>query len=480
MLMLALLAPLAMVGEADAAAYYFTDAGTRGMARGGAFIAGVNDLSAQYYNPAGLMNLSRGQAYINHSLVTQDIAFTRVDYDADGTVLETHPTVENIADPMHIPQFAVGHHFGMDDFMFAVGLHPPFAPDLEYPAAGAQRYSLQDSLVLQFYLGPSAAWQPTDWLKIGAGVYWSYVKADYGLSLLTCTSVEEAYACEDEPDTYDVDVFLTMEDTKRYTWNAGIIVDPIEQVSIGLSVLPPVKVSGKGSLTADFGEDHLIANFLDGTTFADQDVTVNLTMPLIIRSGVAVRPLEGLEVEAAAVYQRWSMTEEIRVTDIQLSLTANPDGLLDEDILLADDVVLPAGYQDMVSWRLGGEYDATDWLTVRAGGYYEPSAIPAPVQSVSLVDGKKWGFGLGGTYWFKDTFSVDLGYSRTQIAERDIRYSEVSHVLLPLDFAAVLAGEETGIEDGGVVGNGNIKTSSQYVSAGLTFYFGKERGGEEG
>ncbi len=488
-----LLALLASIGTADAAGYYFTDAGTRGMSRAGAFIAGVNDLSAQYYNPAGLMKLGRSQAYVNHSMVTQNIRFARVDYAEDGTVLNEYDPVENLAKPMQIPQFAVGSHFGLDDFYFAFGLHPPFAPDLLYPTDGAQRYSLTDSLVLQFYLGPTVAWKPIEQISIGGGVYWSYVAADYGLSLLSCTSMdspEDIYACEADPARYDIDVFLEMEDTRRFTWNAGIMIDPIDMVTIGFSVLPPINVQGRGGITADFGPacaddaedctEHIIRGFLADDSFADNDVTVKLTMPLILRQGVAVRPVDWLEIEAAAVYQRWSLTEEIRVTDLQLTLAADPDSpVLEDDIVITDDVVLPAGYADTWSWRLGTEARPVDFLSVRGGVYFEPTAIPPTTQAVSLVDGDKWGFGLGATYWHDDLFSVDVGYSRTQIGERDISNSDVRHVLLPLDFAAVMQGEEVGIAEGAVVGNGNFQTSSQYISAGLTFYWGKDQNDSE-
>ena len=83
------IALLSMLGStAEASGYYFTDAGTRGMSRGGAFIASANDLSAQYYNPAALINLKRSQFYLNHSLVSQEVGFKRQDYveNDDGYV----------------------------------------------------------------------------------------------------------------------------------------------------------------------------------------------------------------------------------------------------------------------------------------------------------------------------------------------------------------------------------------------------------
>ena len=138
---------LAVLPASQAAGYYTTDIGTRGMSRGGAYIAGNRDLSAQFYNPAALINLKRPQAYINWSMVDQSVDFTRVDLDDSGKIAKTYDTVHNIAKPMQIPAFGVAHNFGLKNTMFAIGMFPPFAPDMEYPKKGAQRYTLIDSLI---------------------------------------------------------------------------------------------------------------------------------------------------------------------------------------------------------------------------------------------------------------------------------------------------------------------------------------------
>ena len=62
---------LATAPTAEAAGYYMSDVGTRGMSRAGAFIAGADDLSAQYYNPAALIRLRRPQLYVSYSQVRQ-------------------------------------------------------------------------------------------------------------------------------------------------------------------------------------------------------------------------------------------------------------------------------------------------------------------------------------------------------------------------------------------------------------------------
>ena len=81
---------LAALPTAEAAGYYTTDIGTRGMSRGGAYIAGNRDLSAQFYNPAALINLSGPQMFVNYSMVDQAVDFTRVDLDDSGQVEKTY------------------------------------------------------------------------------------------------------------------------------------------------------------------------------------------------------------------------------------------------------------------------------------------------------------------------------------------------------------------------------------------------------
>lgn len=512
MLALALLHMLS--GPAAASGYYFTDAGTRGMARGGAFIASANDLSAQYYNPAALINLKRSQFYVNHSLVRQDISFTRQDYveddagyvgtekapayDYDGNELAGgYGEANNIAKPMNIPQFAVGSSLGVKNAYFAFGLHPPFAPQVVYEdgvrdgvePTGAQRYSLVDSLVIQFYAGPSAAYRILPWLTLGASLNVTYVSASYGLNLMICRddpsdALTNRCPANASGAENDIGVALEMADPFRFTWNAGLLAEPTEWMKIGFSVLPPLKVSGSGDIQAKFSKDHWMRSqpeVLESDVASDSDVTVNLTMPWIYRAGLAVQPTKKSVIEFATVYQRWSMQKEIVVTDVNLTID-----LVDEiigqplgDVAITDDVILPADYEDAWSFRLGGEAEVIEPLSVRAGGFYETSAIPEQTQSVALVDGPKFGYGLGLTYWHKRqerrVFSLDAGFSQTFISERTITGSQVRRQEIPIDMIGATQGQgiEANIVPGQAVGNGSFGSQLMFFSAGGTIYWGK-------
>jgi long-chain fatty acid transport protein len=517
---LALALLTALTGMAEASGYYFTDAGTRGMSRGGAFIASANDLSAQYYNPAALINLKRSQFYVNHSLVSQKIAFTRQDYvenddgyvgsekapayDYDGQELaDGYPTANNIAAAMNIPQFAVGSSLGVKNAYFAFGLHPPFAPRVVYEQGvrdgveptGPQRYNLVDSLVIQFYAGPSAAYRVLPWLTLGASANMTYVSATYGINLMICqddlTDDLTARCPADASGVEnDIGVGLDMADPFRFTWNAGLLAEPTDWMKIGFSVLPPLKVAGKGDIQAQFANQHWMGpngfDVLGAERVNDKDVTVMLTMPWVLRGGVAFEPGDKSVVELAGVWQRWSMTKEIRVTDVNLNIPLTEFVGTDlEDVAITDDVVIPADYDNAWSVRLGGEHEVVEALSLRGGLFYETSAIPIQTQAVSLVDGPKVGYGVGATYWYKKqqrrVFSLDAGFSQTFIAERTITGSQIRRQEIPINLQEVLAGEVTAtITPGLGVGNGTMSSQMMFFSAGATVYWGKSAANQDG
>jgi len=490
---------IAALPTAQAAGYYTTDIGTRGMSRGGAYIAGNRDLSAQFYNPAALINLERPQAYINWSMVDQAVEFTRVDVDGSGKVTKTYETVNNQAKPMQIPAFGVAHNLGLKDTMFAIGMFPPFAPDMEYPKKGAQRYTLIDSLIWEVNAGPSVAYRPLPWLTLGGSFLWNLVRAEETLNANVCSALTQAgstpnSSCDNyAADEVDLTVDLKMMDKSTFTGNFGLLIEPSDTVKIGLSFEPPMEVEGTGSLSAEFSEEHWLTQFLAGTKTRDDEVTVTLTMPLITRLGVAVNPTPEWQVEVATVYERWQINEEIRVTDLRLELqpinplAADGDPAMDP-LVIDDDVILPADFVDTFSYRLGTEYELSEVASVRAGGWYEQSAIPPKTQGVNLIDGSKYGYGLGASYHVveheitngkfisKKRLSVDLGIAQSFIAERKIRDSTLKQLRIPLelDLVKILANEplEATLGNGDTVGNGDFSARTTMVSAGLTVYFG--------
>ncbi|MEL6341974.1 MAG: outer membrane protein transport protein [Myxococcota bacterium] len=479
-----MLSLLLLSQAAEAAGYYYLDMGTRGSARAGAFVASADDISAQYYNPAALIRLNDPQIYVNVSGVSQTGQFQRIDYDDNGNVSETFDQVENQDSAFAIPAVGFASRFGLPNTVFAFGLYTPFAPSSLYPQDGPQRYSLIDSLIWQVYTGPSVSHRFNDWLSVGVGLNWTLFRAEQELTISTCDPSADSEVCEENPEQYDVDVAVTMWDLARFSWNAGVLIEPVEWLAIGASVIPPVNVNGGGSMSADFGEAHYLVEtvpILTDSTFTDDDIRVQLTVPWVFRLGAAVYPTDALEIELTGVYQTWSVTEQIVVTDVDLALGLDEENFFVqtlelEEIVIEDDIELLAGFRDAWSLRLGGEYTIRDGLQARGGVAYETSAIPTASLSVSQIDAPKIIYGLGATYVYNDRIGVDVGFSQTFLQQQDITTSDARQIaipLFPLDISNDF--ENLDIEEGPVVGNGRYTSMNMYLSAGLTYYFKGKR-----
>lgn len=470
-----------ILSQAHASSYYFLDSNARGIGRGGANIIGADDLSAQYYNPAALMNITRPELNLNVWTVGQYINFDRADdYGPDGTQGTDDDSqgvfqpVENEAAWIIEPTlgFATplrGLSPALKGTTLAIGMYLPTSPNMAYDPYGAQRYSLISSGVKQIYAGPSVA-QKIGPVTIGAGLQYTFLQVDESLAAVaTIDGTPTATEGSDNP-TNDINIDVSTIDPFALSWNAGIIVTPVPWLQFGGSVQPAIHYEAPGSLTTTFNSQHIFLSALAEDTYTDDDVTLVLTMPWIVRGGVQVIPSDKARIELSGTWTQWSKLSDLTITDVDLTLT-HKEGqpLLPVDLTVTDDIVQKTGFQDAVSLRLGGDYKINDIVTVRAGANYESSAIPTSWQGSSIVDGNKFGFGLGGTVTIAKRVSLDASFGEQFLPTREITDSEVTQVVVA---AGLTDPYPTTVGTGKVIGNGTLKSHVTYAGVGATVFFG--------
>lgn len=463
-----LLNALIAANAASAAGFYTTPSGTRAIGRGGAFIASVDDLSAQFHNPAGLVRLDGAQLMLNATSVQTFSTFTRI--DPDGRAFEPSP---NQGPPFVIPAFGFATRFGLDNTVFALGLYPPHAPDLQYDEKGAQRYSLVDSIELQAYAGPTVAHRFNDWLSVGLGLQWTFLRATRDFFITTCNPETFAGDCRDDASR-DIRAYMEAFDPAQFSANAGVLLQPGEDWSIGLFVQPPITYRADASITTTIPEDHSdLGSFVEGTEFSDEDATLSVNFPLILRAGLAYQVSDNLDVEVATAYQGWSVNQEIIITDVDIAipLTESAQQLAGTDeAVLTDDIALETNNVDSFSVRLGGGYSASDTLDLRAGTFYETTSIPKKYLNVSALDANKVGIGLGGSWTASKRLTLDIGLSANIFLIQEITDSESYQILLDLD---LLDPSNSEMVDGLPVGNGELNAVTTMGSLGATYHFGR-------
>jgi long-chain fatty acid transport protein len=452
----ALLALACVPTTAQAAGFYFTDSGTRAIGRGSAIIASVDDLSALYHNPGALTRMRDGQLFLSLSGVDQYVEFDRMD-EPDND-LEFEP-IYNTGPFMLVPGLGVAHSLGVPRTTFAIGFISPQAPDVEYVSDGAQRYSLIDQLLWEFGGVAGTAVQITDWWSLGATFQARILRADMELAITTL---------EGDDPANDIDIRFEIADWFAPSWSIGTIVEPNDWMSIGASFQPATTYHPVGTISADF-EGHAFEGFLDGTHFVDDDVSSTITMPAILRGGVAFHPTEKWDVELAGAWEGWHVWDKIVITDVDLVVEVDPDGFIPEDAVVTNDIEIPANYLDVWSARLGGSYRVHDRVVLRAGGYYETSAVPMAFQGVTLVDGNKIGAGLGAGFAL-GRWDIDAALGQTWILPREISDSELQQLVLDID---LLHPDESLVRQGKITGNGQFASRLTFLSLATTWHFGK-------
>ncbi|MGB8959241.1 MAG: outer membrane protein transport protein, partial [Candidatus Aminicenantales bacterium] len=172
----------------------------------------------------------------------------------------------------------------------------------------------------------------------------------------------------------------------------GVLVKPIDKLSIGLTVRTPSTIAFDGSARMS----NLSLYDLPGSS----DLERKITWPLWIAGGVAFRPVPHLLLSADVHWTQWSKLDQIRTTFL------NPDWVplataVGKDVRVLD-------WKDTTQIRFGAEYMLNGTTALRAGYYSDPA--PGPESTLDLLlptfTGNAFTIGLGETF---GALKVDLG-----------------------------------------------------------------------
>ena len=375
----------AMALPSQAAGLFFGPRGLRPLAQAGAYVAAPADLYALVYNPAGLADAAPA--------VLVDAAtplhFSRV--EALGGGPPQHADGRGLGLPS--PTFGVVHGLGLPSawrFGAAVAADYPalqkFAAAVNQPAAFG-RYGAADFYGTAFGRAiVGAAWRPLPQLAVG-------LAAQLLLGRLVAQTVVSAcdgvFCVQPENPSYDVPVQLRSGLLAQPGLHAGLQLRPRPWLQIGLAFETGALLEGDASLALRLPAAPLYADARIEP--ATPQARLRLRLPYQARLGVALAPPDAAyQLQAAAVYEPWSVHDAIDIAPQQVSLT----GLLGVDRFVLPPLRLARNFENSGSLRLGGAYrpalggDSLP-LTVRGGLLYERRAVPnAALQPQALsLDG---------------------------------------------------------------------------------------------
>ena len=431
----ALLASLTWSGAASAAGYVVSEIGTKAIGRSGAFVANPDDPTAMWLNPAGLAGVPGAQVYMTNTLVRLNQTYSRTcepscaptpydkDYGDGRAVVARHPqdtgspadgfsgdkpslgnrgdsvgTVSNQSLGRNVQFFSMslnGELLGVPGLGMGMAVYGPNTSGVRYPAAGPQRYSVQESIPLEILVEGALAYRFNRYFAVGLGLALERIGTEQRLAISVDKQGRELRG-------KDADLHLQLYEDFVPTMILGFTSNPVAGLHIGGSFIPardasatgPVRVTpaDQAALNDPNDPDNLDLHFDDSNARGRG----SFLTPAVARLGIQYVYSKYFDVEVAVVREFWSQSQFIRLDIENLDVTSSllPAGTS----LPLPPTVQPKEWQDTWSVRAGGDFHVIPGVvTARSGVFAEESAIPERTFDVSVPDGRKVGVSSGLT-----------------------------------------------------------------------------------
>lgn len=367
---------------AYAGGFQLNEHGTRSMAQAGAFAARANDASAVYFNPAGLAFQNRNSVYLGSVFIMPDI-----DFYGPSNLGSNKKTSMN--SKLFTPINAYVKYGITDDIHFGFGVYNAFGLGTEWPETwDGRRISIKADFKT-YYFSPTLAYKISEQFSVGAGI--NFITGDVLLR-------QEVAGVPVGSTPPKVELELS---GNSIGFNIGALYKFSETASLGLSYRSGSKIEGTG--TATFTPNYAALNLPNG------DVSGNLELPATMYVGVAMSPMDNLEVEVDYQYVGWSSYKELKI-DFKKDNSST---------------VQPKNYEDTYIFRVGGEY-TMEALKLRGGYLFDNSPVQQKYVDPILPDADRHGWNFGFGYQLSQDITIDAAYMFLKVNQNRVTNTETA------------------------------------------------------
>ena len=357
--------------------------------------AAADDPSALYFNPAAITELPGVQ--LSTGVIALFPTAQQSNQGSDRTVPGqpgvTVPVTGNSGgNPFHkvipVPSVYVTGQV-TDRLWLGVGVNAPFGLKLDYDDGFFGRYDSLHTDLKTYNLQTSAAYKLDDHFSIGGGVDVQYVKVTLtnALPQLSPLITTDGLASAKGNDW-------------SIGWNAGLFYTD-GRTNLGVSYHSGIGHDITGTQTIS-GLQSLLAS-QNGSS----DLTAPLELPDIVTVGFMHRLTPSLRAMISARWYNWSVFKSIAITAAGRTSVKELD------------------YKDSYSVSLGGEYDISPALTLRAGTMFDRSPTNPQHLTTRVPDGDRTWLSAGATYNISPALSLNLSYAHNFVEEATVNRPDV-------------------------------------------------------
>lgn len=368
---------------------------------GDAFSGGAaeaRDASTAYYNPAGLTRLSQAEWVGGLSVLNNRVRFSGSGLSVDPAMVSGQPAVPVSGNPQAenesrdpVPHLYYAHPLAPGRVL-GLAINAPFASETEYAADSVVRYQNLSSELTGTRLTVSLAQVINDRLSLGGGVVVQQMDGEIVTAIDTTMLCSAGGGNCGVPGDGSLDGRLRLDgDDIGLGYTLGLLYQIDTKLRAGLNYRSRIQheLSGNATVTMPIALSSFFSTHTEGAHFS-------LTTPEAVSASLFHQCSERLSLQGDVTWTRWSRFESLDIdTDSGVTISQ------------------PQHWKN--NWRVavGGEYQLTGPLALRAGLAYDQSPTPKGQRSLGFPLDDYRAVSVGASYDVTPRLGLDLGLQRT-------------------------------------------------------------------
>lgn len=356
-----------------------------------AFTGLADDPAAILYNPAGIAQLDGTQLYGGGTALTLGSTYR----NPSGQSVETQFKV------FFVPHMFLTHRLHLNSMTVGLGIFAPFGiGGRKWPAGGPTRYSSIESSIGTVAVNPTLAIKLLPSLSIGVG--FDYIMA---------RNVADSAVDQSTSGAADARIYIK---TKGDGWgyNLGLLYRADNTWSIGAAYRSSITVDQNGSFDMT-NIAPAIQPLFGGSTF-ESPASGKLNFPEQVDLGIAYRPMQCWVLDVDIEWTGWSSFQR---AELDLANKVPAAGLTD--------ISVPLNWHDVWAYKIGGDFQVSDHLSLRAGYAFLNTPVPEATLSPANPDGNQHNFSVG-IGWREGKWTIDGYYNLGIFVKRNVSNSILS------------------------------------------------------